>query len=380
MSARWTIVLACLALAGAAAQEPDAGIQPLLTAGDASYMHGDYDAARQSFEKAWELVRIAAATDPARYDVLKKLTHVSAASGDLAAGDRYLQMAILWRESTLGPDDPKLSGDLLEAVALCRGLKDFDRALLLLRRVLALDTAATGPDSKPVADDYSRMAQIYMDQKMMDSAVGPLNLALSIRTRLAGPMDPVLVPDLDRLAEAYIAVRQYDNAEYIYRRALVIRESVYGRVHADLIATVDGLAYSCFGQQKYDEAEPLYRRLIDLWVFSVGNNHPMVAIALDKVAIFYTEQKKFDQAKEAVDRANAIRARSLATGLEVEANWQWEQGKAVPTKALLERALRSVEPPDAVYDDLHKEIVAMLDGLRRELAKPETPKTAEKKR
>jgi tetratricopeptide (TPR) repeat protein len=380
MSARWTVVLACLALAGAAAQEPEAGIQSLLDAGDASYMHGDYDAARQSFEAARDLADRAAAADPARYDVLKRLTRVSAASGDLAAADRYMQMAIAWRESTFGPDDPKLSGDLLEAFALCRSLKDFDRAMLLLRRVLALDTAATGPDSKPVADDYSRMAQIYMDQKLADFAVGPLNLALGIRTRLAGPMEPTLVPDFDRLAEAYIALRQYDNAEYIYRRALVIRESVYGKVHADLIATVDGLAYACFGQQKYDEAEPLYRRLIDLWVFSVGVNHPMVAIALDKVAIFYNEQKKFDQAKEALDRANAIRARSLATGLEVGANWQWEQGNAAPTKALLERALKTVEPPNPVYDDLHKEIEAMLSGLRKELAKPDPANPAAKKK
>src|ERR1017187_1410412 len=323
MSARWTFVLACLALAGAAAQEPEPGIQPLLGAGDASYMLGDYGAARRSFEAAFELADRAAAAGPARYDVLKRLTRVSAASGDLAAA---------------------------------------------------------GPDTKPVADDYSRMAQIYLDQKMADSAVGPLNLALSIRTRLAGPMDPTLVPDFDCLAEAYVALRQYDNAEYIFRRALVIRESVYGKVHADLIATVDGLAYACFGQQKYDEAEPLYRRLIDLWVFSVGDNHPMVAIAFDKVAIFYTEQKKFDQATKALDRANAIRARSLATGLEVGANWQWEQGKAAPTKALLERALKTVEPPDPVYDDLHKEIEPMLYRLPKEQAKPDPAKPAPKKK
>src|ERR1017187_1197187 len=380
MSARWTFVLACLALAGAAAQEPEPGIQPLLGAGDASYMLGDYGAARRSFEAAFELADRAAAAGPARYDVLKRLTRVSAASGDLAAADRYMQMAIAWRESAFGLDDSKLPGDLLEAFALCRSLKDFDRAMLLLRRVLALDIAAAGPDTKPVADDYSRMAQIYLDQKMADSAVGPLNLALSIRTRLAGPMDTTLVPDFDCLAEAYVALRQYDNAEYIFRRALVIRESVYGKVHADLIATVDGLAYACFGQQKYDEAEPLYRRLIDLWVFSVGDNHPMVAIAFDKVAIFYTEQKKFDQATKALDRANAIRARSLATGLEVGANWQWEQGKAAPTKALLERALKTVEPPDPVYDDLHKEIEAMLYGLRKEQAKPDPAKPAPKKK
>jgi tetratricopeptide (TPR) repeat protein len=379
MSARWTIALACLALAGVSAQEPEAGIQSLLDSGDASYLHGDYDAARESFEAAKVIADRAAAADPTHYDVLKRLARVSAASGHLALADRYIEESIRWRENTFGPDDPKLPADLLEDFAICRNLKDFDRAMLLLRRVLALDIAAAGPDSKPVADDYSRMAQLYMDQKTAGSAVGPLNLALSIRIKLAGPMDPTLVPDFDRLAEAYVTLRQYDNAEYIFRRALVIRESVYGKVNADLIATVDGLAYACFGQQKYDEAEPLYRRLIDLWVFSVGDNHPMVAIALDKVAIFYNEQKKYDQAKEAVDRANAIRARSLATGLEVEANWQWEQGKAAPTKALLDRALKTVEPPDPVYDDLHKEIEAMLHGLRQELAKPDPAKPAGKK-
>ena len=257
MSARWTIVCACLALAGAAAQEPDAGIQPLLSAGDASYMLGDYNAARVSFAAAWGLVSSGAATDPARYDVLKRLSRVSAASGDLHEADRYLQMAIAWREATFGPDDPKLPGDLLEAFALCRNLKDYDRAMALLRRVLTLDTAAGGPDSKPVADDYSRMAELYMDQKMADSAVGPLNLALAIRTKLASPMDVTLLPDFDRLAEAYIALREYDNAEYIYRRALVIRESAYGKMNADLIATIDGLAWACFGQQKYDQAEPI---------------------------------------------------------------------------------------------------------------------------
>ena len=374
-----TLVLASLVFAAAAAQQPEPGIQSLLDTGDASYMHGDYDAARQSFEAALEAADGAAPADSARYDVLKRLARVSAASGDLAAAGRYLDQVIAWRETTFGPDDPKLTGDLLEAFALSRNMKDYDRAMSLVRRVLKLDLAASGPDSKPVADDYSRMALLYLDQKMADSAVGPLNLALAIRTRLTGPMDPSLVPDFDRLAEAYVDLRQYDNAEYVYRRALVIRESIYGKVNADLIATVDGLAYACFGQQKYDEAEPLYRRLIDLWVSSVGNNHPMVAIALDKVAIFYNEQKKYDQAKEALDRANAIRARSLATGLEVEANWQWEQGKAAPTRALLERALKTVEPPDAVYDDLRKELAAMLYGLGKEQGKT-TAKPAERKK
>ncbi len=70
----------------------------------------------------------------------------------------------------------------------------------------------------------------------------------------------------------------------------------------------------------------------------------------------------------------------MATGLETQASWQWEQGKAAPAKALLDRALKTVEPPDPVYDDLRKEISAMLHGLRTELAKENTAKPADKKK
>lgn len=380
MSARCAISLVCLALVSAAAQVPITGFPSLLDSGDASYMRGDYDAARQSFEAAQELIGNSAGAGPARYDILKRLTRVSAASGDLAAADHFLRQAIAWRESTFGADDPKLHSDLLEAFAICLRLKDFDRALSLVGRVLALDTAASGPDSKPVADDYSRMAQVYQEQKTPEAAVGALNMALAIRTALAGPMDPTLIADSDRLAKVYLDLRQYDNAEYILRRALVIRESLYGKAHADLIDTVDGLAYACFGQQKYDEAETLYRRLIDLWVGSVGQDHPMVGFAYDKIALFYAYQKKYDQAQQAVEHANAIRARSLGTGLEVAAGWQWEQNKAAPTKALLDRALKTLDPPDPVYDDLHKEVEAMLHGVRTELAKQNAAKPAARKK
>ena len=347
--------LAILACFAAPAQEPSADIPSLIKAGNDSYMRGDYEAARQSLAQAWEAAQQTPPDDPLRYDILKRLTSVRAAAGEFADADNYLQMALNWRETLLGLGDPKVADDLLVSVGLCRGMKNYFRAHLILDRAMAIHRSAFGAESPAMADDFSLGAQLYLDQKNVRSAIDSLTAALEIRTRLAGALDRTLVPDLDRLAGAYITQRAYDKAEETYRHALVIRETLLGTDDADLIASIDGLAYACFGEKKY-EAEPIYQRLIALWTKSVGENHPMIAIALDKVAVFYADQKKYDLAKEAQDRANAIRTHFLASGLSIAAAEQIEEGNQGAALALFHRALAVMDPPNPVYQELHAEI------------------------
>ena len=224
------VLLACL-LGRAAAQQdnPAADIQMAIQAGDAGYLHGDYEAGRQAFEKAWQLAQETPPDNRVRYDILKRLASIRAAAGEFAEADNYLQQAIGWRESTLGENDPKIADDLLVSAALCRGMKDYDRAATILNRVLAMHVPALGYDSTAVADDFSRMAQIDMDRKRLPMAASSLNAAIAIRKKLTGPLDVSLVPDLDRLGEVSTGMRRYDRAEEAFRLALGIRETLYGK-------------------------------------------------------------------------------------------------------------------------------------------------------
>ena len=335
----------------------------LLADGNAAYLRGDYETARQSFLQAWELAQQLPAEDPLRYDVLKRLSSVRAAAGEFADAETYLQMAINWRENLHVQNDPKLPEDLLQSVLFARALKDYDRALLILNRVQILHRGIAGLPSVPVADDFSRRAQIELEQKKVPEAIVDLRAALDMRSQLKGPFDPSLVADLDRLGSAQTNQRAYDEAEKIYRHALVIRESLLGKEDPDLITTIDGLAYACFGQKKYDDAGPLYQRLIALWIKSVGAEHPMVAIALDKVAVFYADQKKFAEAKEATEHANAIRTHALAIGLVAAGTEQTAEGNNDDAIALFRRALAVTDVPNPMYDQLHSEIAKMVDVL-----------------
>jgi tetratricopeptide (TPR) repeat protein len=357
------VLMACFLSRAGAQPDAAADMQTLIEAGNASYLHADYEAGRQSFEKAWQLAQETPPDNPVRYDILKRLASIRAAAGEFADADNYLQLAINWRQNTLGQDDPKIADDLLLSAAFCRGMQDYNRAIAILNRVLAMHVPALGYDSTAVADDFSRMAQVEMDRKRLPMAASSLNAALAIRKKLAGPLDVSLVPDLDRLGEVSTTMHRYDRAEEAYRGALVIRETLLGKEHPDLLASIDGLAYALFGQKKYDEAEPLYQRLIPLWVESVGAEHPMVAIALDKVATFYADQKKYDQAKEAADRANAIRAYCLAAGLAQQGAEQIAEHNQASARDFYRRALAVLDPPSPVYQELRTTIEGILKLL-----------------
>jgi tetratricopeptide (TPR) repeat protein len=372
---RNTLVLCLLisTLGLAWAYDQNVELDQFVRAGEASYRKADYEAARIAYEKAWELAQQTPSNTPVRYDILKRLTAVSAAAGQFAEADNYLQLAINWREISIGRDDPKIADDLLESVTLCRGMKQFDRAMAILERVRFMHAKSAGPGSAAVADDFSSMAQVQMDQKNGEGAASSLAAALQIRAKLAGQYDASLLPDLDRLGPLLIMLQRYDKAEDTFRFALVIRESLLGKESPDLIVSVDGLAYACFGQKKYDDADPLYQRLIALWTASAGKEHPMVALAYDKVAVFYAEQKKFDQAKAAADHANAVRAHFFATGLSQEATEQQAEGNVEETKALYRRALAVLDPPDPMYVELRAQIESILKSMeepKRKLSKP----------
>ncbi len=357
------LVTLCLAPCLMAQDETPPTIPQLTKDGDVWYLKGDYETARQTFARAWDLVQQTPKDNPERYAILKRLTSVRAAAGEFADADNWLQQAITWRENTLGWKDHGIPDDLLISVGLCRGMKDFERALVILRRVQSLHVEAYTADSAMVADDFSRIGGVYAEQKKIPDAVGAIDAALLIRAKLGGPLDPALIPDLDRLGEYHTMLRDYPLAEAAFRHVLVIRETLYGKTHADLIATVDGLAYALFGQKKYDEADPVYQRLIGLWEFSVGKDHPMVAVALDKLAVFYAAQKKYPETRDALERSSAIRARFLAMGISQQATQAFTEGHPDQVKTFYRRGLAVLEPPSPINEDLRAEFEGILKAL-----------------
>jgi tetratricopeptide (TPR) repeat protein len=352
----------------ARAQDPSGAVQPLLKAGDSAFGQGNYEAARLSFEKAWQAAQQLPGDSSIRYDVLKRLTSTSAASGQFADAERYLEQAVAWRESHQGPEgggpqDPKIADDLLLSVNLNLRTKEFDKALATAQRVQEMHVEAHTAESIAVADDLVRIGQIYLAEKKPKEAARSFALAIGVRTRLVGSLDPGLLPALDQINDAFKEIDGGGGSEAIYRQALAIRETLYGKDSAELISTIEGLAYACFSGGEYDAAEGLYDRLLSLWEQIAGKDHPMVAVTLDKLVVLYTKWNRPAEAREAMARSVGIREHFLAVGLSQQAAQATEENHPDQAKALYKRALATL----AEGSPSNEELIAQIKGILADL-------------
>jgi tetratricopeptide (TPR) repeat protein len=101
---------------------PPADLDQLLLTARKNYAKGDYAAARESLATALAIVEESPKENPKRYDVYKQLAGVNSAAGDYAKAQEYVEYAINWRETVLGPNDPGVLDDLTEQAMLCNRL------------------------------------------------------------------------------------------------------------------------------------------------------------------------------------------------------------------------------------------------------------------
>src|SRR5216683_4895657 len=126
----WLLSFIAVALV---AQEQPPDLEQLLKTARGGYSKGDYATARAALEQAWVLAQESPAQEPKRYEILKQLSGVLSAAGDYAGAQNYVELAINWRETVLGRDDPKIADDMIELASLWQRLKDLPRALALLQ-------------------------------------------------------------------------------------------------------------------------------------------------------------------------------------------------------------------------------------------------------
>jgi tetratricopeptide (TPR) repeat protein len=222
-------------------------------------------------------------------------------------------------------------------------------------------------ESIPVADDLVRIGRIYLAERKPNEALRCLVTAIGVRTRLEGSLDPGLLPALEQLNVAFRAIAGgglCPGCEGGYQQALTIRETLYGENSNELISTIEGLADVYSSEGMFSAAEPLYLRLLALWESLVGKDHPMVAVTLDKLVVFYAKEEEPEKAREALARSVAIRARFLAVGLSHQAADAIAQNRQEQAKALYERALAALGPPDPANEELVAQIREALRKLQ----------------
>ncbi len=240
----------------------------------------------------------------------KKLTEANSAKGRQGSelltfiadvsGNYRIQITLAERNAPTGQYEVKviaLKGPTAEERSLeearrlseeSRNLRqkgEYDQALLLAERALAIREKVLGPGHPAVADSLHALAVLY-DNKGDYAKAEPPNLrALAIRENALGPDHLDVAKTLNNLAWIYGIRQDYAKAESFYRRALVIQEKALGADHAEVATTLNDLALLYFEKGDYDQSILINERVLAIRERTLGPDDAGVAKGLSNLAL-----------------------------------------------------------------------------------------------
>jgi CHAT domain-containing protein len=255
---------------------------------------------------------------------------------------------------------------LREAIAL-RKEGNYQRALPLYERSLAICEKVLGPQHPEMAIGLGNLAGLYKDMGDHAKALPLYERSLAICEKVLGPQHPDTAAVLNGLAGLYIDMGVPAKALPLYERSLAIREKSLGTQHPDTAASLANLAglYALVGD--YAKALPLHERSLAISEKSLGSRHPEMAIGLGNLAFIYRGMGDHAKALPLYERSLAIREKVLgpqhpdtAAVLNGLAGLYKDMGDHAKALPLYERSLAICEK---VLGPQHPDTAAVLNGL-----------------
>ncbi len=303
---------------------------------------------------------------PGRYEV--KLVELRAATGrdrDLAEADKLskvaeglrrtrqydqaiqlVERALALREKAHGAEHPDVADSLDNLAWLYDYKGDYTRSESLYLRALAINEKILGAEHPGTASSLNNLASLYQAKGDYTRAEPLFQRALAIREKIHGVDDPSTVIALGNLAAIYQVRGDYTRAEPLSRRALAIREKSFGAEHRDTALSITTLAALYQAKGDYTQAEPLFRRALAIYEKVSGAEHSETAASLNNLAYLYYFKGDYTRAEPLYRRSLAIHekvfgADHLRTAISLNnlANLLREKGDYTQAETLFRRAL-----------------------------------------
>jgi CHAT domain-containing protein/tetratricopeptide (TPR) repeat protein len=252
-------------------------------------------------------------------------------------------------------------------IARLRRAGNYEHAIVLAQRALALTEREFGKDSPQVVAALKNFTLLYQFQGRYAEAEPLTRRAVTIRERLLGPNDPDLVEDLNTLTGFSTELGRYAEAESLLKRSLAILQNALGDQDVRVAAQLDLLGKQYLTLGRYSEAETVFKRSLNIMEHEEGLEHRNVGVSLANLAELYRAQGRYIEAEPLLNRSLAISEKALgpnhpivAAALHSLALLYQNQGRYAEGEPLLKRALALSE---GAWGHEHIEVAAMLNNL-----------------
>lgn len=256
----------------------------------------DLESARTAFERTLELTREF--TGPDHPDVDTMLFELAMLEIDYGNDDRAIELLreILAHDRARFDDDHPYPALTMGQLAACLGrLDELDEAETLFRDALAIQRAALPAEHPEIATTLSNFANLLRRTGRIDEAVAMYRESLAIRSAVYDTLHPVVLTARNSVAVGELDRGNHAAAEDEFRAVLDARRATLGE-HSQTAGSLLSLATAISRQRRYDEAIPLFEESIAMFGRTLPADHPTQARPRIGLGITFVRLQRPDDA------------------------------------------------------------------------------------
>lgn len=255
------------------------------------------------------------------------------------------QKALAIEEAARGPEDPEVAGTLSLIAGWMREIDRYAEAEPLQRRALTIFEKAYGDDHEYTISAANNLAATLEALGRLEDANKIYALTLDNMIKLHGPSHKLTAISTNNLAFNFARQGRYQEAQPLYDKALKIGRATMDDDDPELARIENNVASNLTARGRYLQAEPLYDHALKTRLATLGADDPDVATSYNSLAFNLSAQGRHEDAAPLYARALAIRQklnkedRRVATSYNNVAHNLNARGKLAEAAPLYARAL-----------------------------------------
>jgi tetratricopeptide (TPR) repeat protein len=282
-----------VAIADSSKEETLDTAEALLTMGRSQQIQGQFDRARASYERALDIRRRLEGEDSIAVATI--LNNLGSLHGQLERYDEGIaaHRAALAIQERLHKDE-RLIGSLVGLATIYSHKQDYEAALELDRRVLAIDERYYGPEHATTAGALENVGWDLKELNRPAEALPHAERSLEIRKKTIGSNHPQIAFSYALLGEVNAALGNTGEAFTALREALRVREATLGPDNPRIGDAMSSLGLLAVRSGDVKEGHTLLERALRIYEKAYGPTHSktisgrknleMAASALDRSA------------------------------------------------------------------------------------------------
>ena len=183
---------------------------------------------------------------------------------------------------------------------------EYDKAIDLHEKALASDLKTYGPDHPVVARDWNRLGEVWRNKGEYERSIEYHEKALLSDMKALGPADESVAHDWTNLGTVWHKKGDQDRAISYYDKALDSFSSIYGQGHPNVAILWNNLGSAWKAKGEEDRALDFYEKALASNLKTLGPKHPIVAHDWNNLASLWHDRGEYDRAMEYYEKARAI--------------------------------------------------------------------------